>query len=205
MRVLLAAILSSLLSVTASAAPSVFVKGAPNSMWWDGSMNARILGQAAGPVTVKKLSDFIGETMTYYSYSVCSLEPVGPDTFVGIDRATQTEIDSYRMQSSWRAESVAPGGRRILGQSVVFEARDDGPKGAALLVTDAATGEILRWQPMGNYTDSSGRDVPIWVMFLDAKEGDELFSTSLCRECGDRTHIYYDVTRRHVYAEHNGH
>ncbi|WP_132469813.1 hypothetical protein [Novosphingobium sp. ST904] len=188
-----------------NAAPSVFVKKEPNSMWWDGAMNARILGQAAGPVTVKKLSDFIGETMIYYSYTVCSLEPVGPDTFGGIDRDTQTEIDGYKAQSSWRAESVAPGGRRILGQSVVFEGCDDGPRGAALLVTDTMTGEILRWQPMGNYTDNAGREVPIWVMFLDPKQGEELFSTSLCRECGDRTHIYYDITRKHVYAEHNGH
>jgi len=185
--------------------PSVFVKGEPSRNWWDGTMNARILGKAAGPVTVQKLSDYIGETMIYYSYSICSLEAVGPDSFVGIDRTTQAEIDAYRAMSSWRAESIAPGGRRILGQSVLFEACDDSPRGAALLVTDAATGEVLRWQPMGNSTDSAGREVPIWVMFLDAKEGDELFSTSLCRECGDRTNVYYDVARRHVYAEHNGH
>src|SRR3546814_15168387 len=92
MRVLLAAILLSMSSVAVNAAPSVFVKKEPNSMWWDGAMNARILGQAAGPVTVKKLSDFIGETLIYYSYTVCSLEPVGPDTFGGINRDTQTEI-----------------------------------------------------------------------------------------------------------------
>src|SRR3546814_9324401 len=115
------------------AAPSVFVKKETNSMWWDGAMNARIFGQAAGPVTVKKLSDFIGETMIYYSYTVCSLEPVGPDTFGGIDRDTQTEIDGYKAQSSWRAESVAPGGSRILGQRVVFEGCAEGPRGAALL------------------------------------------------------------------------
>lgn len=205
MRALMVALLVSAWSVATSAAPSVFVKGEPSRNWWDGTMNARILGKAAGPVTVQKLSDYIGETMIYYSYSICSLEAVGPDSFVGIDRTTQAEIDAYRAMSSWRAESIAPGGRRILGQSVLFEACDDGPRGAALLATDAATGEILRWQPMGNYTDSAGREVPIWVMFLDAKEGDELFSTSLCRECGDRTNVYYDVTRRHVYAEHNGH
>lgn len=205
MRIPIIAVLLSAWSMAASAAPSVFVKGEPNSMWWDGAMTARILGEAAGPVTAKKLSDYIGETMIYHSYRVCALEPVAPDSFVGVDRATQTEIDSYKALSSWRAESVAPGGRRILGQSVLFEACDDGPRGAALLVSDAATGEILRWQPMGNYTDRSGREVPIWVMFLDSKDGDELFSFSLCRECGDRTHVYYDVTRRHVYAEHNGH
>src|SRR3546814_16698720 len=119
MRVLLAAILLSMSSVAVNAAPSVFVKKEPNSMWWDGAMNARILGQAAGPVTVKKLSDFIGETMIYYSYTVCSLEPVGPDTFGGIDRAPQPEIDGYKDHSSCHSESVAPGVRRLLAHSAV--------------------------------------------------------------------------------------
>lgn len=195
-------------AVSASAAPSVFVKSEPNSMWWDGAMTARILGQAAGPVTAEKLSAYLAETMIYYSYKVCSLEAVQSDTFVGIDRATQKEIDEYRPHASWRAETVAPGGRRILGQSVVFEGCGaEDPRGAALLVTDVATGEILRWLPMGSYTDRNGRQAPIWVMFLDPRDenGEEVFSTSLCRDCGDRTFVYYDVTRRHVYVEHNGH
>ena len=177
-------------------------------MWWDGAMTARILGKSAGPVTVEKLSAYLEKTMIYYSYRVCSLEAVQGDTFVGIDRATQEQIDEYRPQLSWRAESTAPGGRRILGQSVVFEGcGEDDPRGGALLVTDAATGEILRWLPMGSYTDRKGAVVPIWVMFLDARRenGEELFSTSLCRECGDQTNVYYDMTRRHVYTEHNGH
>lgn len=199
------AVLLSAWSITAAAAPSVFVKSEPNMMWWDGAMNARILGKAAGPVTTQRLSEYINETMIYNSYKVCSLEPATSDSFVGIDRATQAEIDAYKAFSSWRAEGVAPGGRRILGQSVLFEACDEGPSGAALLVSDAATGEILRWQPMGSYTDQSGHEVPIWVMFLDARTGDELFSISLCRECGDRTHVYYDENRRRVYSEHNGH
>jgi len=194
--------------VEAAAAPSVFVKTEAGGMWWDGEMTARILGKSAGPVTTDKLSAYLADTMIYYSYKVCSLEAVGPDTFVGIDRATQVQIEEYRQQMSWRAEGVAPGGRRIIGQSVVFEGCDsDDPRGAALLVTDAATGEILRWVPMGSYTDRLGRSVPIWVMFLDPRSegGDEIFSTSLCRDCGDRTNAYYDVTRRHVYIEHNGH
>ncbi|MFZ5727207.1 MAG: hypothetical protein ACOY4C_12405 [Pseudomonadota bacterium] len=195
-------------AVSANAAPSIFVKSEPNTMWWDGSMTARILGQSAGPVTAEKLSTYLAETMVYHSYRVCSLEAVQDDTFVGINRGTQIQIDEYRPRVSWQAESVAPGGRRIIGQSVVFEGCDEeDPRGAALLVTDVATGEILRWLPMGSYTDRHGRQVPIWVMFLDPREadGEELFSTSLCRECGDRTYIYYDITRRRVYAEHNGH
>lgn len=192
----------------AAAAPGVFVKTEPGGMWWDGAMTARILGKAAGPVTTDKLSAYLADTMIYYSYKVCALEAAAPDTFVGIDRETQAQIEEYRAHSTWRAESVGPGGRRIVGQSVVFEGCDsEDPRGAALLVTDGATGEILRWVPMGNYTDRAGRSVPIWVMFLDAQDegGDELFSTSLCRDCGDRTNVYYDVTRRHVYTEHNGH
>ncbi|WP_447753302.1 hypothetical protein [Sphingopyxis fribergensis] len=207
LRGIIAAILA-FSSVPVDAAPSVFVKTEPSSMWWDGAMTARILGKAAGPVTTEKLSAYLAETVIYSSYSVCALEPATSDSFVGIDRATQAQIDEYRPHMTWRAESIAPGGRRILGQSVVFEGCDsEDPRGAALLVTDAATGEILRWVPMGNYTDQAGRSVPIWVMFLDARGdgSDELFSTSLCRDCGDRTHVYYDVTRRHVYTEHNGH
>src|SRR3546814_19134050 len=119
-------------------------------MWWDGAMNARILGQAAGPVTVKKLSDFIGETMIYYSYTVCSLEPVGPDTFGGIDRDKQTEIDGYKAKCSWLAASVAPGAGRTLRQSVAFEGCDVWQRGEALMVTYLMQGEIHALAKMGN-------------------------------------------------------
>jgi len=207
LRLILAACIVVSTCGSAAAAPSVFVKVEANGMLWDGVMTARILGKSAGTVTTEKLSAYLADTMIYYSYRVCALEPAAPDTFVGIDRATQSQIDEYRVQSTWRAEGVGPGGRRILGQGVFEGCDSEDPRGAALLVTDAMTGEILRWLPMGNYTNSSGSSVPIWVMFLDAKAegGDELFSTSLCRDCGDRTNVYYDVSRKYVYTEHNGH
>lgn len=194
-------------STGALAAPSVFVTAEKNRSWWRGDIQARILGTSAGRVSAEKLSDYIEATQIYYSYRVCALEVVQPDSFVGVDRETQTAIDAYRGQVAWRAEAVAPGGRKILAQSVLFEGCDeDGPKGAALLVTDAETGEILRWQPLGTFTGDDGREKPAWVLFITPREGgDELFSFSDCTECGARTNVYYDVTRRHIYTEYNGH
>lgn len=144
--------------------------------------------------------------MIYGVYRVCSLEAVQPDTYVGIDRATQAEIDETQPQAAWRATGVTPDGRRVVGQSVLFEGCDpEDPRGAALLVTDAATGEVLHWEPLGERIVRSV-SVPSWVLFLHSKEGDhDLFSYSGCLECGDRTHVYYDVTRRRIYTEYNGH
>jgi hypothetical protein len=169
-------------------------------------MNARILGQSAGPVTTERLSAYLEREMIYGVYRICSLEAVQPDTYVGIDRATQAEINATQPEAAWRATGVTPDGRRVVGQSVLFEGCDPGdPRGAALLVTDATTGEVLHWEPLGERV-VRGVSVPSWVLFLHSKEGDhDVFSYSGCAECGDRTYVYYDVTRRRIYTEYNGH
>lgn len=190
----------------ASAAPSVFVRAEGGYAWWTRQMEARILGQSAGAVTAKQLSDFLDLTMEYYKYKVCSLEAVSADTYVGVDRVTQAEINSTLAGMTSGIESFAPGGRQILGQSVVFEGCDpDDPRGAALLVTDVVTGEILRWELTGTRSTDDGKEYPNWTLFLSKSEGDELFSYARCTECSDRTNVYYDVTRRKIYTESNGH
>lgn len=193
------------LAVAASAAPSVFIKADATTPFWSGAAEARILGRNAGPVTIAALSKYLEDTMLYGTYAVCALEAASADSFVGLDRVSQGGIDAYRPQVSWRAEATAPGGRRVIGQSVLFESCDGELKGAALLVTDAATNEILRWEPLGNHFDERGQSVPSWVMFIAPAEGDELFGYSGCTECGARTNVYYDVTRKAIYTEYNGH
>lgn len=200
------AVLAVLLSGSvASATPSVFVRGDAGA-WWTQRMEARILGTAAGGVTTQRLSDFLEDTLIYGSYRVCSLEAVQNDTYVGLDRAAQAEINATLPHVAWRLTSATADGRRVLAQSVVFEGCDpDDPRGAALLITDAATNEIMLFQPMGDYGE--GDDTyPAWVVFLSPKEGaHELLSYSTCTECGARTYVYYDVTRRRIYTEYNGH
>jgi len=192
-------------SVEASAAPSVFIRADPTTPFWNGTAEARIFGKNAGPVSTEAVNAFLSETMIYGLYEVCSLEAVGSDTFVGIDRETQRQIEEYRGSVTWRAEAIAPGGRRLLGQSVVFESCGGELRGAALLVTDVATDEVLRWEPLGNGFDAAGGEIPSWVMFINASGGDELFSFSGCTECGARTNVYYDITRKKIYTEYNGH
>jgi hypothetical protein len=164
------------------------------------------LGKAAGPVTAERLSRYLAEELVYGPYRVCSLEAVQSDTFVGINRDTQAEIAQTLPHVGWRVSAVTPDGRRIVGQSVVFEGCDpEDPRGAALLVTDERSGEILRWEPLGQREDASGNSYPAWVLFINRKRGDELFSYSGCTECGAQTNVYYDVTRRRIYTEYNGH
>ena len=194
------------LGMPVNAAPSVFVRRADGTPWWSSPMEARILGQSAGSVTAERLSAYIGGTMIFSPYRVCALEAVQPDTFVGLDRATQEEIEATRPYVAWRIQGVTPDGRRVVGQSVVFEGcHPDDPRGAALLVTDEASGEILRWEPLGEHIGEDGRRYRAWVLFLEPKDGDELFGYSECTECGNRTNVYYDVTRRRIYTEYNGH
>ena len=189
----------------ALAKPSVFIRGDPGRAWYITPMEARILAKNAGATTAGKLSAFLEETMEYDPYKVCSLEAVQPDTYVGIDKATQLEIDAAQKDAVWRISTATPDGRKISAQSVLFEACEEGdPRGAALLISDAATGEILFFAPLGTY-GSGEKSYPAWVLFLWPTSGDELFSYSGCSECGSRTRVYYDVTRKKIYTEYNGH
>jgi hypothetical protein len=191
---------------SAHAAPSVFVRAESGYGWWLREMEARILGKSAGSTTVRKLSDYLAETMLYSPYKVCALESADRGTYVGLDRPTQLEIDETMPNVEFRIEATTPSGRKVIGQSVVFEGCDpEDPRGAALLVTDSATGEILKWEPMGVRYGVQGKSHPAWVMFLYVKEDDELFSYSGCTECGARTSVYFDVTRQKIYLEYNGH
>lgn len=190
----------------ASAAPSVFVRTESGASWWIREMEARILGKSSGTVTADQLTAYLKETILYSPYEVCSLEAVQGDTFVGLDRATQNEIDETKPHVAWRIDATTPDGRRVVGQSVVFEAcAENDPRGAAILVTDAETREILRWAPIGDQVGLNGKSYPAWALFLSAKESDELFSYSGCTECGARTYVYYDVSRKQIYTEYNGH
>ena len=190
----------------AYAAPSVFVRREAGTSWWNGDMEARIIGKKTEGVTAKQLSDFLAETMIYSPYEICSLEPVDASTFVGIDKPTQEDINSTLPHVSWHQLGKAPDGREILGQIVVFEGcGSEEPRGAALLATDKVTSEILRWEPIGDTIGEKGLRQPTWVMFLDSGQDGELFAYSGCTECGARTSVYYDVTRKKIYSEYNGH
>jgi hypothetical protein len=195
-----------LVAFPAHAGPSVFVRGEQGMAWWNRDMEARIIGRQAGDVTAKQVSDFLAETMIYSPYDICSLEAVDATTFVGIDKSTQEDINSTLPHVSWRQDGKAPNGRQIVGQIVVFESCFvDDPRGAALLVTDKQTREILRWEPIGDSIDEKGERQPTWVMFMMAGGEEALFAYSGCTECGARTSVYYDVTRNKIYTEYNGH
>jgi hypothetical protein len=194
------------MSTPVLAEPSVFVRSESGTAWWDSVMEARIIGQNAGDVTVQKLSNYLAEEMIFSPYEVCALKSVDASVFVGLDKQTQEEINTTLPHVSWRQESKTPDGRYILGQIVLFEGCDeDDPRGAALLATDKITSEILRWQPIGDSIGEKGARVPTWVMFMEPGEDGELFAYSGCTECGARTSVYYDVTRKRIYTEYNGH
>ena len=72
-------------------------------------------------------------------------------------------------------------------------------------VSDSTTNEILRWEPLGEQVGLNGKSYTAWVVFLSPKKSDELFSYSGCTECGAKTNVYYDVTRKRIYTEYNGH
>jgi hypothetical protein len=193
-------------STPALADPNVFVRSESGVAWWNGTMEARIIGQQAGNVTTRKLSDYLAEEMVFSPYAICSLKSVDASTFVGLDKQSQEQITTYLPHVSWRQLGKAPDGREIIGQIVLFEGCDkEDPRGAALLATDAKTSEILKWLPIGDAIGEKGATQPTWVMFMEPGEGGELFAYSGCTECGARTSVYYDVTRKKIYTEYNGH
>lgn len=195
-----------LVSELSFAAPSVFVRSEKGSSWESTKMDARILGQSAGTVTAKQLSSYIEETFAFYPYEICSIEAVTGDSYVGLDREAQSDIAATLKDVKWHIDSKTPDGRDVMARVVLFEGCiPEEPRGAALLVTDSTTNEILRWETAGDRSDDNGNSYPNWTLFLSPSEGDELFSYARCTECGDQTNVYYDVTRQKIYTEHNGH
>jgi hypothetical protein len=198
---------AALASSASFAAPSVFIPGGDAAWWTADNAQGRVIGTTSGTVTGAKLGEFIEATEIYSPYKVCSLTPVANDTFVGLDKEKQDEINQTVRGMPWRLEGVAPGGRLFVAQSVLYEACDDTEnRGGAVLVTDAQTGEIMMFQRMGVFTSNRS---PIWTAFLSSPSREDkdppLFSYSHCTECGAETHIYYDVSRKKLYTEYNGH
>ena len=196
-----------LASSAATAAPSVFIPPDSPAWWTAEKVQGRVIGTTAGRVTAAQLSKFIELTEQFYAYKVCSLASIANDTYVGLDKKTQDEIVQTLKGVEWRVENVRPGGGRIVAQNVLYEACDDAEnRGAAVLVIDAQSSEIMMFERMGVFTSSSS---PIWTAFLSKPEpGDPdppLFSYSHCTECGAATGVYYDVTRKKLYTEYNGH
>lgn len=196
-----------LFSATASAAPSVFIPGGSSAWWTADNGQGRVIGTNASGVSAARLSEYIEATESFYPYKVCSLTAVVQDTYVGLDRKIQDEIDQTVKSAQWRVEGVTPDGRRVLAQSVLYEACDDPEnRGAAVLVTDARTNQVLLFERMGVFTSNKS---PIWTAFLRKPEPDDpdppLLYYSHCMECGAATAVYYDVSRKKLYTEYNGH
>jgi hypothetical protein len=58
------------------------------------------------------------------------------------------------------------------------------------------------------FEEITSSDRPYWFAFLRPnpdKADSMLFSYSSCLECGASTAVYFDVTRKRVYTEYNGH
>jgi len=154
-----------------------------------------------------RLTKYIEATEIFDPYKVCALTPVVSDTYVGMDRKVQDDIARTMRTLEWRVDAVSPDDRRILAQSVLYEACDDREnRGAAVLVTDAQTSEILLFERIGVFTSNRS---PIWTAFLTRPEPGApdapLFTFSHCTECGAATAVYYDVTRKKLYTVYNGH
>lgn len=190
---------------SASAAPSVFVQSAQGSAFWNSEKNVgRVIDKQAGAVTAKALTKYIADNRMYYPYEVCGLSAVTKDTHVGVDKAVAAEMDEYASKglTTYRISTTTPDGRPVVGQSVVFESCDGKLKGAAVMTYDARTNEVLMFNEVTN------SEQPYWFAFLHPnsdKADSALYSYSSCLECGDSTAVYFDVTRKRVYTEHNGH
>lgn len=191
----------------ATAAPSVFVPAGGNAWWTADNAQGRVIGKSAGLVTAESLSKHIEATQLFDPYKVCALTAVVADTYVGMGKSVQDDITRTMSTLHLRVEGVTPDGRRFVAQSVLYEACNDPEnRGAAVVVTDARTSEILLLERMGVFTSNRS---PIWTAFLqkpDAGVPDApLFTYSHCTECGAATAVYYDVTRKKLYTEYNGH
>jgi len=199
------AVLALAFSVPAFAGPSVFVHSAKGSAFWNSEKNVgRVLEQQAGPVTAKALSKFISDNRVYGEYAICALSAVAKDTYIGVDKEIALELKEFSDKglTIYRVSATTPDGRPVIGQSVLFESCEGDLKGAGILTYDARTGEVLMFKEL---TDA---ERPYWFAFLHPNTGradSALFSYSPCLECGESTAAYFDVTRKRVYTEYNGH
>lgn len=193
------------MSTAAAAAPSVFVQSAQGRAFWNSEKNiGRVMETQAGLVTAKALTKFIDENRAYYEYEVCNLTAVTPDTYVGVDKAAADEMAQFDQQgmTNYRVAATTPDGRPVVGQAVLFESCDGDLKGAGVLTYDARSNEVLMFEEI------TSSEEPYWFVFLQPntdKTDSKLFSYSPCLECGASTAVYFDVTRKRVYTEYNGH
>ena len=201
-------LLLSLSATSAQAAPSVFVPPAQSGMndsWYQRKIVARVLGKSVGRTSLEHINAFLKEHVIYDTYSVCAVEPVEADTYVGLDKTAEHELLDQQLDATWSLSLTTPDGRDVRVQSVLFEACDgDDRKGAAVLIVDQTTGAVLSWQPMGWWDSENLR--PIWAAFINPKpyDKDALFSYSQCLECSSSTNVYYDVRRKRFYQEYDG-
>jgi|GEM_PF-6381910 len=89
--IILAATLGSLLATSAEAAPSVFVPAADAAAkdnWYQRKMVARILGRSVGKTSLEHINAYLKDHVLYDAYTVCTVEPVEADTYVGLDKPT---------------------------------------------------------------------------------------------------------------------
>lgn len=199
------AALACALPTTAVAAPSVFVQSEQGSAFWNsGKTVGRILDKQAGPVTTKALTQFIAGARTYFPYEICALSSATRDSYVGVDKAAAEELLAYDGNNApiYRTAATTPDGRQVIAQAVLFESCGGDIKGAAVLTYDARTGAVLMFEEV---TDSEKSH---WFAFLSPntdKSDSLLFTYSACLECGSSTAVYYDVTRKKIYTEYNGH
>lgn len=206
----LATLLVAAIPAAAPAAPSVFVSSASGTAWWiSPKIESRVIGTSAGGITAESLSKYIQDNQIYFSYKVCSLAPIASDTYVGVDKTAQEEIDKTHNAIVPEMTVVAPDGAALEVRSVLFEACDDPDnRGAALLVTNAQNGAILAWEPMGTFESGDGATRPIVTIFLSKPSTTEpdppLFRYSHCFECSPSTAVYYDARRKKLYKVYNG-
>jgi hypothetical protein len=126
------------------------------------------------------------------------------ETNVRDDKEKAAEMAQFDKQglTVYRVAATTPDGRPVIGQTVLFESCDGEIKGAGVLTYDARTNEILM------FDEITSADRPYWFAFLHPntnKTESMLFSYSSCLECGASTAVYFDVTRKRVYTEYNGH
>lgn len=163
--------------------PWIFVFHEPHSAWFYSGLKATPVGNAIGDMPIATINDFRAR-----SHPFCHLQQIQRSSFVGVDRATQLEIDAdfnRITHDPFRQEFVAPDGRKLIARVGLGEECNTRALRSIVVVQDASGGWIEHFDVHLNS-----------FQFLFPQKNGDSIATSTCLTCGDS-----DPDRR-VYDAH---
>ncbi|MCR2833133.1 hypothetical protein [Parerythrobacter lacustris] len=180
--------------------PEIFVYGSDKHLaWWHKQAVVRPMGTSAEGVTADLIGKFENDPN---SDQICFLSQMNRNTYVGVFRADQLEIEETFASlkfDPFKLDFDFGDGTSGVARIVLIE-RCDGTQSFGLIITDSSSSIRFfdEWILTGEL--ERGRSIVQYIY----PSGDGGIGTAQCFECGDASLLHYDIARKKFYWEYLG-